>query len=229
MAEQNKTGKLLGALTVAALGLASPALADETVGGRVDATVDTTYVYADSVRTKRLNSANSPQEQVIPQPREPLQDQNKKTSGRFGFLFGTGGILYITQDQDFGSPAPDINMGAELRVVGPLYVQGQFLGANGGAVRMLSELECGLEAKLPFLPGFNSVKTLVGTGLIWAYTRDRRYDGRGSYTRGGVEFDFTERGFPDSIRYGVEISKMKTRYDKKGKGAGFFLQFTRKI
>ena len=92
--------KRLGILAAAVLGLASQAPADET---NVYTGVDTTYVNADSLRTKRVEPADLSQEQISP----GLQEQHSSDNRIGGYLFGTGGMVYETKDGSFGG-GPDV-------------------------------------------------------------------------------------------------------------------------
>ena len=213
--------KRLGILAAAVLGLASQAPADET---NVYTGVDTTYVNADSLRTKRVDPVDLSQEQISPD----LQEQHSSGSRIGGYLFGTGGMVYETKDSSFGG-GPDVSVGSELRIIGPLYVQGQFVGVlvkGKEETQRLAAYKAGIEAKLgnPFGPNTNFI---VGIGWIGVKTGDERADGQGVYSRLGLEFNIGNPYYyqtPIGIRYGIDMSRIRTKSDDKAREGGPFFQ-----
>ncbi|MBI4159496.1 hypothetical protein HY500_04555 [Candidatus Woesearchaeota archaeon] len=213
--------KIFGALTAAVLGLASQAQANETT---VYTGVDTTYVNADSLRTKRVDPAGLSQKQASPD----LQEQHSPKMRLGGYIFGTGGMVYETKDRNFGG-GPDVSVGSEIRIIGPLYVQGQFVGVlvkGKEETQRLAAYNAGIEAKLgnPFGPNTNFI---VGGGWIGVRTGDERADGQGVYSRLGLELNI---GKPDyyqtstGIRYGIDMSRIRTKSGDKAREVGSFLQ-----
>ena len=162
--------------------------------------------------------------------------KKNRTRKRFGTIIGFAGGNHDNCESYYTGSGAGIGAGAEIRVLGPLYLHGQFIGIFGepkdsyqGSLHKLVDWKSGLEAKIPLdiifgLPGANLI---LGRGVTMYSTGDKDLDGKGTYSQYGIEVGPIQ-GTNLHIRYGFEKSKVRTRLDQKSGGMFAFLQITGK-
>ncbi|MBI2106523.1 hypothetical protein HYT57_00930 [Candidatus Woesearchaeota archaeon] len=167
-------------------------------------------------------------------PKETKQVQPKKRDNvkkRFGTIIGFAGGVYDNSENYYTGSGAGIGAGAEIRVLGPLYLHGQFVGIFGepkdqGNLHKLVDLKSGLEAKIPIF-GDSGINLIFGKGVTTYSTGNKDLDGKGTYSQYGIEAGPIQ-GTNLHIRYGLDRSNVRDRLNKKSKGIFVFLQLTGK-